>query len=116
MKDWVKLLLIYVSRAVKFLLQPWNSQGINKLSGEVGDLTRGGSSGGFCACEEDGIIASVCSGMLFDASFRGSSLEPTTGTEIFSLIEQCDGKRLKLVLARSSSFVDDTILPQIQRS
>lgn len=72
--------------------------------------------GGSCACEEDGIITSVCSGILFDAGYRGSPLEPTTGTEIFSLIEQCDGKRLKLVLARSSSFVDGTVLPQIQRS
>lgn len=101
---------------MKFLLQPWNSQGINELGGKVGDLTRGGSSGGSCACEEDGIIASVCSGMLFDAGFQGSPLEPTTGTEIFSLIEQCDGKRLKLVLARSSSFVDGTVLSRIQRS
>jgi hypothetical protein len=86
---------------VKFLLQPWNSQGINELGGEVGDLTRGESSGGSGACEEDGIIASVCSGKLFGAGFRGSPLELTTDTEIFSLIEQCDGKRLKLVLARS---------------
>ena len=33
---------------MKILLQPWNSRGINELSGEVRDLTRGESSGQPC--------------------------------------------------------------------
>jgi hypothetical protein len=46
MKDWVKLLLVYVLSR-EFLLPSWNSQGMNDLGEEVGDLTRGESSGGF---------------------------------------------------------------------